>query len=86
MPAPTAAASMIDLSMPTRTVPSVPPSMGTPMSMISRSPRCRVRYGDAPGPAAGRLPGTRFFSMRPAGTRGENVWAISVRWGSYTMT
>src|SRR5215470_5136878 len=31
-------------------------------------------------------PGTRLRSTRPDGTSGENVWATSVFWESYTMT
>ncbi len=68
--------------MPTRTVPSLPAAMGTPMSMMSRSP---FRAGS--GYVTSRccratVPGTRFLSMMPAGTDGEKVWAMSFFWGS----
>jgi len=75
-PARAAAASMIVRSMPTRTVPMVPPSIGTPMSMMW----CGAPVTGSAYPISRTClvasPGTRFLSTRSGGTNGTNVWAI----------
>ena len=72
--------------MPTRTVPILPPAMGTPMSMISRVAFRTVSWYSMFRSWRATSPGTMFLSMMSAGTKGEKVWAMNLFCGSYTMT
>ena len=85
-PAAVAASLMMARSMPTRTVPILPPAMGMPMSVIWRVARRAGSWYSISRTCRATLPGTGFLSTMPAGTTGEKVWAMSVFCGSYTRT
>ena len=72
--------------MPTRTVPSLPAAMGTPMSMISRVIFRAGSWYSMFRSWRGASPGSMFLSTMSAGTEGEKVWAMNLFCGSYTMT
>ncbi len=77
---------MMVRSMPTRTVPSEPPSIGMPMSMMRRGAPVTGSAYSISRTCLAVSPPTRFLSTRSGGTNGTNVWAICVLAGSYTMT
>ena len=81
-----AAASMVARSIPTRTVPRVPPSMGMPMSMMWREVPVTGSAYSISRTCLRMSPGTRFLSTMSGGTNGTKVWAICALFGSYTMT
>src|SRR5258708_1222002 len=64
---------MTALSMPTRTVPSCPPSIGTPTSMMSLEAPVPGPWNWISRPWWGASPGTTFLSTRPAGPSRERI-------------